>query len=68
MVAEVTARPAQDQEVHQASLQELEGLNESLRQADGRTKELEAQLETLNKVRGPLCHSGSAQEQGGAAH
>ena len=54
MVAEATARPSQDQEVNQASLQELESLAESLRQADDRTKELEAQLENLNKVTGPL--------------
>ena len=75
MVAEAAARPQapsqeglQSQE-GQASQQELEGLTESLRQADDRTKELEAQLDHLKKVSLLCVHPpGSGQSWGGAAH
>uniref|UniRef100_A0A8C4IRQ9 Nucleoprotein TPR n=1 Tax=Dicentrarchus labrax TaxID=13489 RepID=A0A8C4IRQ9_DICLA len=42
--------PSQDEEARQASVQELQNLKDSLSQAEARTKELEGQLENLNKV------------------
>uniref|UniRef100_A0A8C4IT63 Nucleoprotein TPR n=1 Tax=Dicentrarchus labrax TaxID=13489 RepID=A0A8C4IT63_DICLA len=50
MVAEAAAGPSQDEEARQASVQELQNLKDSLSQAEARTKELEGQLENLNKV------------------
>uniref|UniRef100_A0A673YMW8 Nucleoprotein TPR n=1 Tax=Salmo trutta TaxID=8032 RepID=A0A673YMW8_SALTR len=44
--------PAQEQEAQQASAQELQGLRDSLGQAETRTKDLEGQLDNLNKVVG----------------
>uniref|UniRef100_A0AAZ3RJ99 Nucleoprotein TPR n=1 Tax=Oncorhynchus tshawytscha TaxID=74940 RepID=A0AAZ3RJ99_ONCTS len=44
--------PAQEQEAQQASAQELQGLKDSLGQAETRTKDLEGQLDNLNKVVG----------------
>ncbi|KAJ3600175.1 hypothetical protein NHX12_034125 [Muraenolepis orangiensis] len=52
MVVEAAAGPSQEQEVQQASLQELQGLRDSLGQAEARTREMEGQLENLNKVAG----------------
>uniref|UniRef100_A0A673YG87 Nucleoprotein TPR n=1 Tax=Salmo trutta TaxID=8032 RepID=A0A673YG87_SALTR len=48
----VTSTPAQEQEAQQASAQELQGLRDSLGQAETRTKDLEGQLDNLNKVVG----------------
>ena len=50
MVAEAAAGPSQEEEARQASVQELQSLRDSLSQAEARTKELEGQLENLNKV------------------
>uniref|UniRef100_A0A669EK80 Nucleoprotein TPR n=1 Tax=Oreochromis niloticus TaxID=8128 RepID=A0A669EK80_ORENI len=52
------AGPSQEEEARQASVQELQSLRDSLSQAEARTKELEGQLENINKV-GKL----NAQEQ-----
>ncbi|XP_045063646.1 nucleoprotein TPR-like isoform X2 [Coregonus clupeaformis] len=52
MVAEAASTPAQEQEAQQASVQELQGLRDSLGQAETRTRELEGQLDNLNKVVG----------------
>lgn len=49
MVAQAAAGPSQD-EARQASVQELQSLRESLNQAEAKTKELEGQLENINKV------------------
>uniref|UniRef100_A0AAQ6A432 Nucleoprotein TPR n=1 Tax=Amphiprion ocellaris TaxID=80972 RepID=A0AAQ6A432_AMPOC len=56
LVAEATAGPSQEEEARQASVQELQSLRDSLSQAEGKTKDLEGQLENINKVR-------NAQEQ-----
>lgn len=53
MVAEAAAGPSQVEEARQASVQELQSLRDSLSQAEARNKELEAQLESTNKVK---CH------------
>uniref|UniRef100_A0A3B4WVR4 Nucleoprotein TPR n=1 Tax=Seriola lalandi dorsalis TaxID=1841481 RepID=A0A3B4WVR4_SERLL len=50
MVAEAAAGPSQEEEARQASVQELQGLRDSLSQAEAKTKELEGQLENINKV------------------
>ncbi|XP_054904526.1 translocated promoter region b, nuclear basket protein isoform X2 [Poeciliopsis prolifica] len=50
LVAEAAAGPSQDEEAHQASAQELQSVKDSLNQAETRTKELEGQLENVNKV------------------
>lgn len=50
LVAEATAGPSQEEEARQASVQELQSLRDSLSQAEARTRELEAQLENVNKV------------------
>lgn len=50
MAAEAAAGPSQDEEARQASAQELQGLRESLSQAEAKTRELEGQLENVNKV------------------
>ncbi|XP_071342326.1 translocated promoter region b, nuclear basket protein isoform X2 [Trachinotus anak] len=50
VVAEAAAGPSQEEEARQASVQELQSLRDSLSQAEARTKELEAQLENMNKV------------------
>uniref|UniRef100_A0A3B1KCG5 Nucleoprotein TPR n=1 Tax=Astyanax mexicanus TaxID=7994 RepID=A0A3B1KCG5_ASTMX len=64
MVAEAASTPAQDQEAQQASAQELQSLRESLSQSETKTRELEAQLETLNRTVGEReVESRSAQEQ-----
>uniref|UniRef100_A0A8C7GMA4 Nucleoprotein TPR n=1 Tax=Oncorhynchus kisutch TaxID=8019 RepID=A0A8C7GMA4_ONCKI len=42
--------PAQEQEAQQASAQELQGLKDSLGQSETRTRDLEGQLDNLNKV------------------
>lgn len=51
MVAEAAAGPAQVEEARQASVQELQSLKDSLNQAETKTRDLEAQLENLNKVK-----------------
>ncbi|KAM9848441.1 translocated promoter region b, nuclear basket protein [Aulostomus maculatus] len=50
LVAEAAAAPSQEEEARQASVQELQSVRDSLNQADTRTKELEGQLENINKV------------------
>eukprot|EP00063_Salmo_salar_P003670 XP_013978505.1 PREDICTED: nucleoprotein TPR-like isoform X5 [Salmo salar] len=52
MVLEAASTPAQEQEAQQASAQELQGLRDSLGQAETRTKDLEGQLDNLKKVVG----------------
>uniref|UniRef100_A0A8D3BGW3 Nucleoprotein TPR n=1 Tax=Scophthalmus maximus TaxID=52904 RepID=A0A8D3BGW3_SCOMX len=44
------AVPSQEEEARQASVQELQSLRDSLSQSEARTKELEGQLENINKV------------------
>lgn len=51
MVAEAAAGPSQIEEAHQASVQELQVLRDALNQVETKTKELEGQLESVNKVR-----------------
>ncbi|XP_068445751.1 translocated promoter region b, nuclear basket protein [Clinocottus analis] len=50
LVAEAAAGPSQEEEARQASVQELQSLRDSLNQAETKTKELEGQLENINKV------------------
>ncbi|KAL6486019.1 hypothetical protein MHYP_G00054110 [Metynnis hypsauchen] len=64
MVAAAASTPAQDQEAQQASAQELQSLRESLSQSETRTRELEGQVETLNRTVGEReAEVRSAQEQ-----
>ncbi|XP_051954824.1 nucleoprotein TPR-like isoform X2 [Xyrauchen texanus] len=64
MVAAAASAPAQDQEAQQASAQELQGLRELLSQSESRTRELEGQLENLNRNVGEReAEAHSAQEQ-----
>uniref|UniRef100_A0AAR2KP16 Nucleoprotein TPR n=1 Tax=Pygocentrus nattereri TaxID=42514 RepID=A0AAR2KP16_PYGNA len=63
MVAAAASTPTQDQEAQQASAQELQSLRESLSQSETRTRELEGQVETLNRVREREVEARSAQEQ-----
>lgn len=51
MVAEAAAGPAQVEEARQASVQELQSFRDSLNQAETKTRDLEGQLENLNKVK-----------------
>ncbi|XP_028258741.1 translocated promoter region b, nuclear basket protein [Parambassis ranga] len=50
LVAEAAAGPSQEEEARQASVQELQSLRDSFSQAEARTRELEGQLENINKV------------------
>ncbi|KAM4548847.1 translocated promoter region b, nuclear basket protein isoform 3-T3 [Odontesthes bonariensis] len=50
LVAEAAVGPAQDEEARQALVQELQSLKDSLSLCENRTKELEGQLENVNKV------------------
>uniref|UniRef100_A0A8D0D7Y8 Nucleoprotein TPR n=1 Tax=Sander lucioperca TaxID=283035 RepID=A0A8D0D7Y8_SANLU len=50
LVAEAAAGPSQEEEARQASVQELQSLRDSLNQAEAKTRELEGQLENINKV------------------
>ncbi|XP_060890166.1 translocated promoter region b, nuclear basket protein isoform X4 [Labrus mixtus] len=50
LVAEAAAGPSQEEEARQASVQELQSLKNSLSQAEAKTKEMEGQLENINKV------------------
>ncbi|XP_037553921.1 translocated promoter region b, nuclear basket protein [Nematolebias whitei] len=50
LVAETAAGPSQDEEARQASVQELQSVKDSLSQAETKNKELEGQLENINKV------------------
>ncbi|KAK2835272.1 hypothetical protein Q5P01_015756 [Channa striata] len=50
LVNEAAAGPSQEQEARQASVQELQTLTDSLSKAEARSKELEGQLENINKV------------------
>lgn len=50
MVAAAASAPVHDQEAQQASAQELQSLQDSLSQSEAKVRELESQLETLNKV------------------
>ncbi|XP_028977579.2 translocated promoter region b, nuclear basket protein isoform X2 [Esox lucius] len=64
MVSEAASTPAQETEAQQASAQELQGLRDSLGQAETRTRDLEGQLENLNKVVGEReAEARGAQEQ-----
>ncbi|XP_055043154.2 translocated promoter region b, nuclear basket protein isoform X1 [Misgurnus anguillicaudatus] len=64
LVAAAASAPMQDQEAQQASAQELQGLRESLSQSENRARELDGQLENLNRVVGEReAESRSAQEQ-----
>uniref|UniRef100_UPI003AADA419 translocated promoter region b, nuclear basket protein n=1 Tax=Centroberyx gerrardi TaxID=166262 RepID=UPI003AADA419 len=64
LVAEAAAGPSLEQEARQASVQELQSLRDSLGQAETRTREVEGQLENLNKVVGEReAEVRSAQEQ-----
>lgn len=50
-MAETAAGPSQDEEARQASVQELQSVKDSLSQAETKNKELEGQLENINKVK-----------------
>lgn len=50
MVAEAAAGPSQEEEARRASVQELQSLRDSLSQAEAKAKDLEGQLENINKV------------------
>lgn len=50
MVAEAAAGPSQEEEARQASVQELQSFKDALSQAEAKTKALEGQLESINKV------------------
>ncbi|KAI4890931.1 hypothetical protein NFI96_033196 [Prochilodus magdalenae] len=64
MVAAAASAPAQDQEAQQASAQELQSLRESLSQSETKTRELEGQVETLNRTVGEReAEVRNAQEQ-----
>ncbi|XP_057697331.1 translocated promoter region b, nuclear basket protein isoform X1 [Corythoichthys intestinalis] len=49
-IVSVAAGPSKEEEARQTSVQELQGLKDSLSQADTRIKDLESQLENVNKV------------------
>lgn len=51
LVMKAAAGPSQEEEARQASVQEVQNLKESLGQAEARAREVEGQLEGLNKVR-----------------
>lgn len=51
IVAEAATDPSQEEEARQASAQELQSLRDSLSQAEARNKELDGQLENMNKVK-----------------
>ncbi|XP_075944416.1 translocated promoter region b, nuclear basket protein isoform X3 [Anarhichas minor] len=64
LVAEAAAGPSQEEEARQASVQELQSLRDSLSQAEVKTRELEGQLDNINKVVTERETEGrSAQEQ-----
>ncbi|XP_035278729.1 nucleoprotein TPR isoform X1 [Anguilla anguilla] len=64
LVAEAAAKPAQEQEAQQASAQEIQALKTSLSQAEARTKDLESQVENLQKTAGEReAQVRSLQEQ-----
>ncbi|XP_060773336.1 translocated promoter region b, nuclear basket protein isoform X2 [Neoarius graeffei] len=64
MVAAASSAPVQDQEAQQASAQELQSLRDSLSQSEAKTRELENQLETLNKAIGEReTETRTAQDQ-----
>ncbi|XP_036378661.1 translocated promoter region b, nuclear basket protein isoform X2 [Megalops cyprinoides] len=52
LVAEAAAKPSQEQEAQQASVQEIQTLKDTLSQAETKTRELEAQVENLLKTVG----------------
>uniref|UniRef100_A0AAQ4QF74 Nucleoprotein TPR n=1 Tax=Gasterosteus aculeatus aculeatus TaxID=481459 RepID=A0AAQ4QF74_GASAC len=63
-VTEAAAVPSQEEEARQASVQELQSLKDSLNQAETKTRELEGQLENINKVAAERETEGrNAQEQ-----
>uniref|UniRef100_A0A3Q3AM97 Nucleoprotein TPR n=1 Tax=Kryptolebias marmoratus TaxID=37003 RepID=A0A3Q3AM97_KRYMA len=63
-VTNAAAGPSQDEEARQASAQELQGIKDSLSQAETRNKELEGQLQNINKVVVEReAEARSAQEQ-----
>ncbi|XP_061093863.1 translocated promoter region b, nuclear basket protein isoform X2 [Conger conger] len=64
MVAEAAAKPAQEQEAQQASVQEIQALKDSLSLAEAKTREMEAQVENVQKVVGEReAEVRSLQEQ-----
>ncbi|XP_053469607.1 translocated promoter region b, nuclear basket protein isoform X1 [Ictalurus furcatus] len=64
MVAAAASAPVQDQEAQQASAQELQSLRDSLSQSESKIRELESQLETLNKTIGEReTETRTAQDQ-----
>lgn len=50
-MAEAAAGPSQDEEARQASVHELQNVKDTLSQTETRNKELEGQLENINKVK-----------------
>ncbi|XP_048845940.1 nucleoprotein TPR isoform X2 [Brienomyrus brachyistius] len=52
MVADAAAKPAEEAEAQQASAQEIQALRNSLNQAEAKSRELEGQVEGLQKVAG----------------
>ncbi|XP_053098080.1 translocated promoter region b, nuclear basket protein isoform X1 [Pangasianodon hypophthalmus] len=64
MVAAAASAPVQDQEAQQASAQELQSLRDSLSQSETKARDLESQLETLNKTIGEReTETRTAQDQ-----
>lgn len=51
LLAETATGPSQDEEARQASVQELQSVKDSLSQFETKSKELEGQLENINKVK-----------------
>lgn len=51
MVAEASTQPLAEQQEEQVSVQEVQELKDTLSQAEVKTKALEAQVESLQKVR-----------------
>ncbi|KAJ8409499.1 hypothetical protein AAFF_G00229000 [Aldrovandia affinis] len=64
LVAEAVAKPAQEQEAQKASAQEIQALKSSLSQAETKTKDLESQVESLQKAAGEReAQARALQEQ-----
>uniref|UniRef100_A0A8D0A405 Nucleoprotein TPR n=1 Tax=Sander lucioperca TaxID=283035 RepID=A0A8D0A405_SANLU len=63
LVAEAAAGPSQEEEARQASVQELQSLRDSLNQAEAKTRELEGQLENINKTEGRNAQEQSSRLQ-----
>ncbi|XP_064188203.1 translocated promoter region b, nuclear basket protein isoform X2 [Anguilla rostrata] len=64
LVAEAAAKPTQEQEAQQASVQEIQALKDSLSQSEAKTRDLEAQVESVQKAVGEReAEARSFQEQ-----